>query len=52
MTRVQEWVFVFGRVAHANLLQIVELGPNIRAAPELWARIPAPVQALIVAGLP
>ncbi|CAK0818945.1 unnamed protein product [Prorocentrum cordatum] len=52
MTRVPDWVFTFGRVVHANLQQIVELGPGVRHHPRVWQLLPALVQALIATGLP
>ncbi|CAK0804096.1 unnamed protein product, partial [Prorocentrum cordatum] len=52
MTRVPDWVFTFGRVVHASLQQIVELGPGVRHHPRAWQLLPALVQALIAAGLP
>ncbi|CAK0817142.1 unnamed protein product [Prorocentrum cordatum] len=52
MTRVPEWAFVLDRVAHANLREMVELGPGLRQHPRLRQQLPAPAQALIEAGLP
>ncbi|CAK0851426.1 unnamed protein product [Prorocentrum cordatum] len=52
MTKVPDWVFGFGRFVHANLLEIVELGPALPQRPRLWQQLPAPVQALIAAALP
>ncbi|CAK0878106.1 unnamed protein product, partial [Prorocentrum cordatum] len=49
MTRAPGWAFVFGRLAHASLLEIVELGPGLQRCPRFWQQLPEAAQALIAA---
>ncbi|CAK0890744.1 unnamed protein product [Prorocentrum cordatum] len=52
MTRVPDWALVLGRIVHANLLEIVELGPGLQQCSRVRQLLPEAARALIVAELP
>ncbi|CAK0857390.1 unnamed protein product, partial [Prorocentrum cordatum] len=51
MTRAPDWVFLLGRIVHANLLEIVELGPGLQQCSRVWQLLPEAARALIAAKL-